>query len=108
MQVHRVTNRTLNPCCVHVHGYNYLHWDATSVSGYVLILMMHDLQLLPHSTLGRAISLQLIRRNQQCNVSEAMAPVDINLQYDFDYQQFTFLPNEVRVLPVSNHIKLHV
>ena len=70
--------------------------------------MMHDLQLLPHSPLGRAISLQLIRRNQQCNVSEAMAPVDINLQYDFDFQQFTFLPNEVRVLPVSNHIKLHV
>jgi len=53
---------------------------------------------------GRGLTLELIRRNQQCDVSEAMAPVDVNLQYDFDYQQFTYLPNEVRVLPVSNHI----
>ena len=50
---------------------------------------------------GNGVTLQLIRRNQQCNVSEALAPVDINLQYDFNYQQFTLLPNEVRVLPVS-------
>ena len=50
---------------------------------------------------GNGITLQLIRRNQQCNVSEALAPIDINLQYDFNYQEFTFLPNEVQVLPVS-------
>ena len=50
---------------------------------------------------GNSITLQLIRRNQQCNVSEALAPVEVNLQYDFNYQQFTFLPNEVQVLPVS-------
>ena len=50
---------------------------------------------------GNGVTLQLIRRNQQCNVSEALAPVDINLQYDFNYQQFTLLPNEVQVLPVS-------
>ena len=53
---------------------------------------------------GNGVTLQLIRRNQQCNVSEALAPVDINLQYDFNYQQFTFLPNEVQVLPVSTSI----
>ena len=51
--------------------------------------------------LGNGVTLQLIRRNQQCNVTEALAPVDINLQYDFNFQQFTFLPNEVQVLPVS-------
>ena len=45
--------------------------------------------------------MQLIRRNEQCNVLEALAPVDINLQYDFNFQQFTFLPREVQVLPVS-------
>ena len=50
---------------------------------------------------GSGLTLQLIRRNQECNVPEALAPVDINLQYDFDYQQFTFLPNEVQLLPVS-------
>ena len=50
---------------------------------------------------GSGLTLQLIRRNQQCNVLEALAPVDINLQYDFNFQQFTFLPREVQVLPVS-------
>ena len=53
------------------------------------------------SNSGSGLTLQLIRRNQQCNVSEALAPVDINLQYDFNYQQFTFLPREVQLLPVS-------
>ena len=52
-------------------------------------------------TIGSGLELKLIRRNQQCNVLEALAPVDIDLQYDFNYQQFTFLPNEVTVLPVS-------
>ena len=51
--------------------------------------------------IGSGLELQLIRRNQQCNVLEALGPVDIDLQYDFNYQHFTFLPNEVRVLPVS-------
>ena len=54
--------------------------------------------------IGNGLTLQLIRRNEQCNVSEALDPVDINLQYDFNYQQFTFLPKEVRVLPVSSHL----
>ena len=58
------------------------------------------------SSVGTALNLQLIRRNQQCNVSEALAPVDINLQYDFNYQQFTYLPNEVKVLPVSSYHKV--
>ena len=65
-------------------------------------------QLYPHTFimyvfvyLGNGLTLQLIRKNQQCNVSEALAPIDINLQYDFNYQQFTFLPKEVRVFPVS-------
>ena len=57
---------------------------------------------------GSSVTLQLIRRNQQCNVSEALAPVDINLQYDFNFQQFTFLPNEVQVLPVSASVTVVV
>ena len=57
---------------------------------------------------GNSVTLQLIRRNQQCNVSEALAPVDINLQYDFNFQQFTFLPNEVQVLPVSTSVTVVV
>ena len=57
---------------------------------------------------GSSVTLQLIRRNQQCNVSEALAPVEVNLQYDFNYQQFTFLPNEVQVLPVSTSVTVVV
>ena len=57
---------------------------------------------------GNSVTLQLIRRNQQCNVSEALAPVEVNLQYDFNYQQFTFLPNEVQVLPVSTSVTVVV
>ena len=30
-----------------------------------------------------------------------MKPIDQNLQYDFNFQQFTVLPNEITVLPVS-------
>ena len=52
--------------------------------------------------IGSGLELKLIRRNQQCNVLETLAPVDIDLQYDFNYQHFTFLPNEVTVLPVSS------
>ena len=33
-----------------------------------------------------------------------MRPIDQNLQYDFNFQQFTVLPNEVTVLPVSSII----
>jgi hypothetical protein len=33
-----------------------------------------------------------------------MRPVDQNLQYDFNFQQFTVLPNEITVLPVSARI----
>ena len=54
---------------------------------------------------GSGLTLQLIRRNQQCDVTEALAPVDINLQYDFNFQQFTFLPREVQLLPVSFKIR---
>ena len=57
---------------------------------------------------GNSVTLQLIRRNQQCNVSEALAPVEVNLQYDFNFQQFTFLPNEVQVLPVSTSVTVVV
>ena len=33
-----------------------------------------------------------------------MKPIDQNLHYDFNFQQFTVLPNEVTVLPVSARV----
>ena len=37
---------------------------------------------------------------------EELEPIDENLKYDFDYQQFTHLRREVLVKPVSPHIHL--
>lgn len=53
------------------------------------------------SNLGRGVSLRLIRNTEECGGLEEMRPIDQNLQYDFNFQQFTVLPNEVTVLPVS-------
>ena len=50
---------------------------------------------------GRRLTLKLIRDTEQCAGLEELKPVDQNLQYDFDYQQFTVFPNEVTVYPVS-------
>ena len=42
----------------------------------------------------------VIRNNDQCGLNETIL-IDRNLDYDFDYQQFTFLPEEFIVYPVS-------
>ena len=39
--------------------------------------------------------------NPDCGVLEELQPIDINLQYDFNYQQATILPAEVTVMPVG-------
>ena len=54
-----------------------------------------------HLCTGRGLTLRLIRNTTQCGGLEELKPVDQNLQYDFNFQQFTILPNEVTVLPVS-------
>ena len=54
--------------------------------------------------LGRGLTLKILRRTAQCdNGLEELKPVDQNLQYDFNYQQFTFLPEEITVFPVSGY-----
>ena len=50
---------------------------------------------------GRSVVLQHFRMNQECNVLEELEPIDINLSYDFNYQQTTHLPTPRTVLPVS-------
>ena len=52
--------------------------------------------------LGRGVTLKILRPTQQCGGGlEELKPVDQNLQYDFNYQQFIYLPEEITVLPVS-------
>ena len=50
---------------------------------------------------GIGLTVQHIRRTQTCgNGYEELAPIDQNLQYDFNYQQATYLPRVVNVQPV--------
>jgi hypothetical protein len=56
------------------------------------------------SKLGRALELQHLRWNSECGVYEELTPIDLNLNYDFDFQQTTYLPDEVTVLPVSKFL----
>lgn len=51
--------------------------------------------------IGRGLTIEHYRPNTQCNVLEELEPVDQNLNYDFNFQQFTHLTNEELVLPVS-------
>ena len=50
---------------------------------------------------GHGLTLQHIRYNSECGVYEELEPIDNNLKYDFDYQQFTHLKHEVLIKPVS-------
>ena len=52
--------------------------------------------------IGHGLSLEHIRYNSECDVYEELEPIDINLKYDFDYQQFIHLRHEVLVKPVSS------
>ena len=41
------------------------------------------------------------RQNNDCDVLEELQPIDENRRYDFNFQQITHLPKEIKILPVS-------
>ena len=41
------------------------------------------------------------RSLDECEVNEELPPVETNLQYDFNFQQLNYLPEEIHVKPVS-------
>ena len=43
---------------------------------------------------------QHFRKNSECDVFEELEPIDKNLKYDFNYQQFNHLQREVIIKPV--------
>lgn len=51
---------------------------------------------------GKGVELQHFRKTEDCDGIRELKPVDSNPTYDFDYQQTTFLPQEITVLPVNN------
>ena len=50
---------------------------------------------------GRALELQHFRQNPDCGVLEELEPIVFNPTYDFDFQQFLYLPHEFTILPVG-------
>ena len=70
-----------------------------SVAAKILPLI-HIIYLLINS--GHGLVLEHFRYNSDCDVYEELEPVDANLKYDFDYQQFTHLRREVIIKPVSH------
>ena len=55
------------------------------------------------------MTLKILRPTQQCGGElEELKPVDQNLQYDFNYQQFTYLPEEITVYRVSACVCVYV
>ena len=41
------------------------------------------------------------RSLDECEVDEELPPIETNLQYDFNFQQLNYLPEEIHVKPVS-------
>ena len=77
-----------------------LHGNTCNISTHSLVTIC----LLPPVCIlfaGRGLVLQHFRMNQECNVLEELEPIDINLSYDFNYQQTNLLPTPRTVLPVS-------
>ena len=51
--------------------------------------------------LGRGLTFQHFRVNEECGVLEELEPIDQNLNYDFNFQQYNHLTRDHVVLPVS-------
>lgn len=50
---------------------------------------------------GHGLVVRHFRENEECGALEELPPIDENRQYDFNFQQVTHLPREVKILPVS-------
>ena len=50
---------------------------------------------------GHGIVVRQFRENEDCGALEELEPIDENRRYDFNYQQVTHLPRNVKILPVS-------
>ena len=51
---------------------------------------------------GHGLVVRQFRQNEECDALEELEPIDENRRYDFNYQQVTHLPREVKILPVSD------
>ena len=52
---------------------------------------------------GHGLIVRQFQQNDECDVLEELQPIDENRRYDFNFQQITHLPKEIKILPVSSH-----
>ncbi len=50
---------------------------------------------------GNGLTFQHFRMNDECGVLEELEPIEQNLNYDFNFQQYNHLAKERLILPVS-------
>ena len=50
---------------------------------------------------GHGLVVRQHRQNNECDVLEELEPIDENRRYDFNFQQVTHLPRDVKIMPVS-------
>ena len=104
-----IINTTIN---MHVHSTFQMVVSESLPTFCTLILLVsvfkdhnyklsNSLDLHAHTLTGRALELQHLRWNTECGVYEELPPIDLNPNYDFNFQQHTHLPMEITVLPVS-------
>ena len=53
--------------------------------------------------IGHGLVVRQFRQNSECNVLEELQPIDENRRYDFNFQQATRLPKEIKILPVRTY-----
>lgn len=86
---------------------NILHTHVVGMWS-LLILIMCSLNMVT-LLVGIGLTVQHIRRTQACgNDYQELEPIDQNLQYDFNYQQATYLPRLVNVQPVRVVLNCYV
>ena len=67
------------------------YFPSTGITIFANLLHTH--------LVGVGITLRHMRWNSTCGTYQELPPIDQNLQYDFNFQQFTMLPYSVTVLP---------
>ena len=57
---------------------------------------------------GHGLIVRQFRHNNECDALEELQLIDENRRYDFNFQQITHLPKEIKILPVNCHLYLRL
>ena len=101
----------LSVICIHF-SFSFFHQRVSLCleTFYILILKVFHQLCCDEATacdsyslpiLGHGLVVRQYRQNDKCSVLEELQPIDENRRYDFNFQQVTHLPTEIKVLPVS-------